>query len=156
MDSIVKHGLKIDLHIHSCASVAKDGKKVRNNTIANIPLLIQKLDENGVNICAITDHDAFSYEMYKALKAAESDDSSIQKVLPGVEFSVSILDDENNEQPIHVVTIFSDKDDDKIAEIESVLNRSRPEKSGAYSEEAFLKILREIDLCQWGRFLLTA
>lgn len=146
MDSIVKHGLKIDLHIHSCASVAKDGKKVRNNTIANIPLLIQKLDENGVNICAITDHDAFSYEMYKALKAAESDDSSIQKVLPGVEFSVSILDDENNEQPIHVVTIFSDKDDDKIAEIESVLNRSRPEKSGAYSEEAFLKILREIDL----------
>lgn len=146
MDSIVKHGLKIDLHIHSCASVAKDGKKVRNNTIANIPLLIQKLDKNGVNICAITDHDAFSYEMYKSLKAAESDDSSIQKVLPGVEFSVSILDDENNEQPIHVVTIFSDKDDDKIAEIESVLNRSRPEKSGAYSEEAFLKILREIDL----------
>lgn len=146
MDSIVKHGLKLDLHIHSCASAAKDGKKVKNNTVANIPLLIQKLDENGVNICAITDHDIFSYEMYTALKAAELDESSVQKVLPGVEFSVSILGNDNNAQTIHVVTIFSDKDDDKIAGIESILSRNRPEKSGAYSEEAFLKILREIDL----------
>lgn len=84
MDSIVEHGLKIDLHIHSCASAPKDGSKVKNNTVENIPLLVSKLNENGVNICAITDHDTFSLEMYSELKKAELDTSSIKKVLPGV------------------------------------------------------------------------
>lgn len=146
MDSIVKHGLKFDLHIHSCASASKDGSKVKNNTIENLPLLIRKLDENGVNICAITDHDTFSLEMYNALKKAESDTSSIKKVLPGVEFSVSFLDNEKKEQVIHVVTIFSDKESDKISNIETVLQKYRPEDSGAYTEESFLKVLREINL----------
>ncbi len=146
MNNIVEHGLKIDLHIHSCASSSKDGSKVKNNTINNIPLLIRKLNENGVNICAITDHDTFSLEMYKALKKAEVDQSSIQKVLPGVEFSVSILDHESKKQTIHVVTIFSDKDIEKITRIETVLGKNPPEDNGAYSEESFLKILREIDL----------
>lgn len=146
MNNIVEHGLKIDLHIHSCASSSKDGSKVKNNTINNIPLLIRKLNENGVNICAITDHDTFSLEMYQALKKAEVDQSSIQKVLPGVEFSVSILDHESKKQTIHVVTIFSDKDIEKITRIETVLGKNPPEDNGAYSEESFLKILREIDL----------
>lgn len=146
MDKIVQHGLKLDLHIHSCVSAAKDGSKVKNNTVENIPLLIGKLNENGVNICAITDHDTFSLDMYNALKKAENDDSSIQKVLPGVEFSVSFLDDEKKAQTIHVVTIFSDKDTGKIAGIEDVLKKHRPEADGAYTEESFLKVLREIDL----------
>lgn len=146
MNNIVEHGLKIDLHIHSCASSSKDGSKVKNNTIDNIPLLISKLNENGVNICAITDHDTFSMEMYKALKKAEVDHSSIQKVLPGVEFSVSIPDHKNKNQTIHVVSIFSDKDVERIANIECILEKYPPEDNGAYSEESFLKILREIDL----------
>ena len=146
MDNIVKHGLKIDLHIHSCASASKDGSKVQNNTIENIPILIRKLDENGVNICAITDHDTFSVEMYSELKKAELDNSSIKKVLPGVEFSVSFLDNEGKEQVIHVVTIFSDKDNEKISKIETVLQKYRPVNNGAYTEESFLKVLREIDL----------
>lgn len=61
MNNIVEHGMKIDLHIHSCISAHKDGKKVKNNTKENIPILVQKLNENQVNICALTDHDAFSY-----------------------------------------------------------------------------------------------
>lgn len=146
INNIVIHGLKIDLHIHSCASAIKDGSKVKNNTIDKLPVLIEKLDENGVNICAITDHDTFSFEMYSALKKSELDSSSIKKVLPGVEFSVSFLDDEKKEQVIHVVTIFSDKDSEKISKIETVLQEHRPESSGAYTEESFLKVLREIDL----------
>ena len=146
MDSIVKHGLKIDLHIHSCASAPKDGAKVKNNTIENLPLLMRKLDENGVNICAITDHDTFSFEMYSALKKAELDISSIKKVLPGVEFSVSFLDDDKKEQVIHVVTIFSDKESERISNIETVLQKYRPGDNGSYTEESFLKVLREIAL----------
>lgn len=146
MNRIVETGMKIDLHIHSVKSSHKDKKKVRNNTIENIPLLIQKLNENGVNICAITDHDAFSYDMYRALKKAESDDSSIEKVLPGVEFSVRFLDSERNERVVHVVTIFSDSDETKIGNIEGILSKTGPDGNDSYTEENFLKVLREIDL----------
>lgn len=118
MNRIVNAGVKIDLHIHSCASSKKDGKKVKNNTLERIPLLIEKLNDNEVNICAITDHDTFSYEMYSTLKKAEKDDSSIQKVLPGVEFTVSFLDDNQQNKSVHVVSIFSDKDESKIKSIE--------------------------------------
>ena len=146
MNKIVETGMKIDLHIHSAASSRKDKGKVKNNTLKNIPLLISKLNENGVNICAITDHDTFSYEMYSALKKAETDETSILKVLPGVEFSVSFLDSENAERVVHVVTIFSDNDESKTASIEGILLGHHPDKAEAYSEESFLKILREIDL----------
>ena len=71
MQKVVTNGLKIDLHIHSACSSLKDGAKVKGNTIANIPLLVRKLDEQQVNLCAITDHDTFSYDMYAALKRAE-------------------------------------------------------------------------------------
>jgi len=146
VNSIVDHGLKIDLHIHSCVSASKDGSKVKNNTLQNVPLLINKLNENGVNICAITDHDAFSLKMYNALKEAEEDDSSVQKVLPGVEFSVSFIDSEGKEQVVHVVAIFSDKDYQKISRVESILKSIRPNNNGAYTETSFLEVLREINL----------
>ena len=98
MRQIVDTGLKIDLHIHSSASFKKDGKKVKFNTIENIPVLISKLTDNGVNICSITDHDTFSYEMYSALKKAEGSNTSIKKVLPGIEFSVRFVDQDRQEK----------------------------------------------------------
>ena len=145
MDKIVTRGMKIDLHIHSCASAHKDGKKVKYNTKENIGLLIQKLNENDVNICSITDHDTFSYEMYSELKNAEKKDNSIIKVLPGVEFSVCFLT-AGGEETVHIVTIFSDSDDEKVKNIEEVLKRNIPDETKSYKEEAFLSILREIDL----------
>ena len=57
----------IDLHIHSCYSKHKDGNKVANNTLSNIDILIKKLNENSVNLCAITDHDYFDYNLYSKL-----------------------------------------------------------------------------------------
>ena len=69
MQKVVTNGLKIDLHIHSAASSNKDGDKVKNNTLSNISMLVEKLNEQKVNVCSITDHDTFSYEMYAALKA---------------------------------------------------------------------------------------
>lgn len=145
MEKIVDHGLKIDLHIHSCESSIKDGHKVKNNTKENIPVLIEKLNLNGVNICSITDHDTFSYEMYIELKKAEKEDNSIIKVLPGVEFSVRFMG-ETKEETIHIVTIFSDEEPWRIKNIESVLQKTRPDPLGSYSEEVFLKVLREIEI----------
>ncbi len=145
MQRIVETGLKLDLHIHSCVSSIKDGKKVKNNTRENIGILINKLNENGVNICSITDHDMFSFEMYLELKKAEQADNSIQKVLPGIEFSVR-FQGANTEETIHIIAIFSDNDIDKVQRIESIIKGNRPKNNGAYTEEEFLQILRDIDL----------
>ena len=145
MQKVVTTGLKIDLHIHSVFSAPKDGSKVKNNTITNIPLLVQKLNEQQVNLCAITDHDTFSYDMYSALKQAEAEQNSIQKVLPGVEFSVCFTA-EGKESVVHVVAIFSDENEEKIRAIEDVLLKTPPNYKQAYKEEDFLSILRKIDI----------
>ena len=87
---------------------------------------MEKLNDNEVNLCSITDHDTFSYEMYQGLKAAEPMDNSIQKVLPGVEFSVSFAN-EGKESVIHVVTIFTDEDEVKVQKLESIFEKiNRP------------------------------
>lgn len=145
MQKVVERGLKLDLHIHSAVSSTKDGAKVKNNTLANIPLLIQKLNEQGVNMCSITDHDAFSYDMYFALKQAECANNSIQKVLPGVEFSVCFTG-EGQESVVHVIAIFSDEDDAKIQAIEDILRETPPNHLQSYAEEDFLALLRRIDI----------
>lgn len=145
MDKVVKTGLKFDLHIHSEKSVQKDGVKVKNNTLESIGILIERLNANGVNLCAITDHDIFSYEMYRKLKDAEAMDNSIQKVLPGVEFSVCFASG-GKESVIHVVAIFNDEDESKVQELERILENSRPTYNGAYKEEEFLALLRKVDM----------
>ena len=145
MDKVVKTGLKLDLHIHSAASAHKDGAKVKDNTLENIGILIEKLNDNGVNLCAITDHDTFSYEIYRGLKAAEDMNTSIQKVLPGVEFSVCFAS-KKEKKVIHVVAIFSDENDDKVQNLESILQSHRPTYNGAYREEDFLALLRDADM----------
>ena len=67
MDKVVRKGVKLDLHIHSVYSRSKDKDKVANNTLENLPVLIQRLIENEIELCAITDHDEFNYEIYKEL-----------------------------------------------------------------------------------------
>ena len=145
MQKVVEHGLKLDLHIHSYFSSAKDGKKVAKNTLENLPILVEKLNENAVNICAITDHDAFSNELYVALKQEEQADGTIQKVLPGVEFSVRFIG-RSGEETVHVIAIFDDSDGSKVQHIETILKTKRPDICGSYSEESFLAILREISV----------
>ena len=46
---IVKEGIKVDFHIHSVGSKYKDHAKVKNLTIENIGILIDKLNENIYN-----------------------------------------------------------------------------------------------------------
>ncbi|MBP5529827.1 MAG: hypothetical protein J6X80_07235 [Lachnospiraceae bacterium] len=146
---VVESGYKIDLHIHSASSNGKDKGKVAFNTLKNIRILAEKLNENGVQICAITDHDVFDYKMYKALKKYEEDNNTIIKVFPGVEFSVEYLG-ENETTVLHVIAIFNDEDDTKIEKISNVLKNSKGnidyDRNTAFSEEKFLSILRKINL----------
>lgn len=147
---VVESGYKIDLHIHSICSQAKDKGKVAFNTVDNIGVLAERLNNNGVQLCAITDHDAFGFDMYKALKAFEADDeSSIIKVFPGVEFSVEFSGD-NGSSVLHVIAIFNDDDDEKIRRISDCLTDKAGnicyDKTSAFSEEKFISILRNINL----------
>lgn len=147
---IVESGYKMDLHIHSIYSKGKDKDKVKYNTIENIGQLNDKLTENGVQICAITDHDAFGYDMYNALKLYENTEgSSIIKVLPGVEFSVEFAA-EKEKVVVHVIAIFDDLDVNKVSKINRYIvgedGKAAYDRNQAFSEEKFLKILKAIEI----------
>ena len=148
---IVDKPLKIDLHIHSCYSKHKDGSKVANNTLSNIDVLIKKLNENNVNMCAITDHDYFDYNLYSKLKEAENTTENIQKVLPGIEASV-LLNGDVDSKVIHIITIFDDSNSEKLKDINSYLvdNNGNPkydaDGKNAYREETYLDFLRKVGL----------
>ena len=118
---IVESGYKIDLHIHSIGSRGKDKGKVAFNTIENIPILAERLNDNGVQMCTITDHDAFDYKMYRTLKTYEGETkNSIIKVFPGVEFSVEYIGDKGA-TVLHVIAIFNDENESKIQAISDTL-----------------------------------
>ena len=142
---IVEKGIKVDFHIHSIGSKFKDDSRVQSLTKGNINILIDKLNENEVNMCAITDHDNFEYDIYKALKKEEGK-GSIQKVLPGVEFSVLF-----EEKVIHIIVIFDDSDESKLEKIKDILlHNDKPcyddTTKEAYSEQKFLQMIKEIGL----------
>lgn len=149
MDKVVYNGLKIDLHIHSLKSKFKDGLTVEKNTIKSIGTLIQKLNEHSVNICAISDHDAFDYDLYRELKKQEGI-GSIKKVFPAVEFTVSFSSD--LDKPVHIVSVFNDIDENKVKNIENVLsfdsvtNRPQYNNIDTFSENRFIELLGLIDL----------
>lgn len=150
-DRIVLEPTKIDLHIHSAASKHKDGAKVKDDTVENIGVLLEKLEENKVNMAAITDHDVFSYEMYAALKDKVSNAQYLKRVLPGVEFTVS-FNNGNGDIPVHVVTLFDDADQERVKSIGTLIpmdDRGYPAydiNGTAFSEDMFWKIIRSIGL----------
>lgn len=87
-EKIVETGNKVDFHIHSFASKHKESDNCVNlSTLDNINLLIEKLNQREINMCSISDHDNFDFNIYNRLKQEENK-GSIKKVLPAVEFSV--------------------------------------------------------------------
>jgi predicted ATP-dependent endonuclease of OLD family len=147
MEKVASRGIKIDLHIHSVYSKAKDGQKVEENTLNNVPILVQGLCNNQVEMCAITDHDTFDYDIYSELKKEESKDNCIQKVLPGIEFSVEFIEG----KVIHIVTIFDDRDDEKVRNIQNIMINGKGKTCYKKTKEAYMKsdyfdILSEINI----------
>lgn len=153
MEKIVTKSLKVDFHIHSIYSKYKDDLSlVKNGNINNINILLDKLKDNKINMCAITDHDYFSYDMYSSLKSHEKKYGDLIKVFPGVEFSVGLKADDNKTKPVHVICIFDDQDNQKIERISQCIpfvNESVDygnSNEHYFSEEQFISILRNIDL----------
>lgn len=146
-ERIVCKPVKIDFHIHSAASAHKDGQKVKDGTVGNIGVLFNKLEEHNVNMAAITDHDAFDYEVYEALRSKVKDAQHLQRVLPGVEFTVSFNTAAGN-KPVHVVTLFDDSDPVLVERIADAIPH-RDGKPGydaenAFTEDTYWNIIRAV------------
>ncbi len=147
MEKIVKKGVKVDLHIHSIYSKEKDGQKVAENTLENLPILVNGLVENGVQMCSITDHDTFNYKLYEEFKKEEKKENCIRKVLPGIEFSVEFIEG----KVIHIVTIFDDKDEEKVKKIEEIMVNGKgsscyKKTKQAYTRKDYYDILSDINI----------
>lgn len=146
-EKVVTKPLKVDLHIHSAASKHKDGALVANGTIDNLPVLIEALERDEVNMVAITDHDCFNYEMYSTLRSKVKDSSSLIKVFPGVEFTV-MFTAEGVVKPIHIVTIFDDANEDAIRSIVDKIpwKDTCPDydANNAFTESKYWEIIRSI------------
>lgn len=155
---IVTKPVRVDFHIHSAASVrtrdAGNGALARC-TPDRVETLVQKLNDPKfpINMCAITDHDCFDVEMYRALKSKEGH-RALKRVLPGVEFTVALPDDMGRPTPIHVVAIFDDRGPDELIEgLDDHIPKTadgKPEygckEKSAFSLLQFSQILSDIGL----------
>ena len=148
LEKIIETGNKVDFHIHSIASKHKESNDcVDLSTLDNIDLLIKKLNERKINMCSISDHDNFDFNIYKRLKQEENK-GSIKKVFPAVEFSVTY-----ERKVLHIITIFEDKDEEKIEKIQNEIFDTKNNKPfyddvelNSFSESKYLNILKNIDL----------
>ena len=153
LNKVVQSPIKVDLHIHSKYSSTKDeNEMVADGTIEKLPVLIKKLNQYGVNMASITDHDFFSYSMYKAFKNYEGS-GTIKKILPGVEFSLGIPNEKNIIKPVHVIAIFDDSSDEKLQKIETDVLKLKDKKvqydladMNLFSETKLIEILKNIGL----------
>lgn len=137
-NNIVKELVKVDFHIHSAAS-EKDGTLVSENTLENIDKLLNNLVKNKVDMIAITDHNAFDFELYKTIK--EHEGNELKKILPGIEFDVEYYG-----KRVHVITLFDDKDISAIEKIADILKENPFDADNCYKEKTFKDILKTIDL----------
>lgn len=154
MERIVTKPTRIDLHIHSAASVVtkdKGKKELSDCDKDHVNVLLRGLEAHGINMCAITDQDCFDKDLYFALKEREGD-GCLNKVLPGIEFSVSIRADGKKPTVVHIVAIFDDRRPDLIDGIAEVVcdENGKPRyddlNNGAFTEDGFAKVLRDIGL----------
>lgn len=154
MNRIVTKPTRIDLHIHSAASTAtkdKGKKELADCDKGHVDVLLRALGAHGINMCAITDHDCFDKDLYFALKEREGD-GCLSKVLPGVEFSVSIRAGGEEPTVIHIVVIFDDRCPELVDGIARAVcdEHGKPRyddfDNGAFTEDGFAKVLRDIGL----------
>ncbi len=141
---------KIDLHIHSSESQYKENDWiVKSSTADNIDVLLSKLDEYGVNLFSITDHNRFNTSLYlvidEMMSMPDFKYKSIKGLVAGVEFDVLI---EEGMHKCHIICIFdADNKKENYDKIHDAIEKDKlsvPEDY--YSKERFEYILKDIGL----------
>ena len=133
--SSIDEFIKVDLHIHSEASKIKSGDEVivEGMNKDNLDTLLERLENNQINVFSITDHNIFDFDLYNEIKNKIDLENyeHIKKVLPAVEFDMefdpelystisdhdidSINEDDDNK--IHVIAIFNDNNQDELKKL---------------------------------------
>lgn len=138
--------IKIDLHIHSALSSYKeDNDNILKCNIDNISVLLDRLEENEINLFSITDHNRFDFELYKAIKKTikEKEYKYVKNILPGIEFDVQL---EEGKRACHIITIFNDEIEN-LTKISGILEkRLLNTKEQYYTLKQFEDILYDIGL----------
>lgn len=144
------HMIKFDLHIHSSASQYKEDKDiVAKSTVENVDVLLTKLNDNGVSLFSITDHNRFNVELYTRLDEIMASDNykytNVQGLVAGVEFDVKIDEDMKK---CHIICIFDTKNRvDNYEKIrESIKKDELTDPEDYYNKDRFEKLLRNIGL----------
>ena len=140
--------IKFDLHIHSNASSYKEANGiVDQSTKENLDVLFNKLNQNEISLFAITDHNRFDAELYRAIRQKlETDKEKYPKVLnalAGIEFDVQL---EENQEKCHIIAIFdaNEKNCDQITN--GLKIRELKTREEVYTRDEFEKILHKIAL----------
>ncbi|QLY40720.1 hypothetical protein HF295_07600 [Hujiaoplasma nucleasis] len=146
--------VKIDLHIHSEASKTKSGDEglVSGMNKDNIETLLDKLDDNKINVFSITDHNTFDFELYKLIKdtIAQGSYDSIKNILPAVEFDLEFDPEfyevvekeseielsEDKKCTIHVISIFNDNNQDELSKLSENLKELYKKKLNILHQES--------------------
>ena len=106
----------MDLHTHTTCS---DGK-------LNPSELMNEARKYGIHYLAITDHNRFDYALYSSIRATikQSKYKYIKCNLPAVEFDVQL---EEGKPKCHVIAVFDDRDEEKVAQIENNIFNDLPD-----------------------------
>lgn len=139
--------INIDLHIHSNNSSYKEEKDyVKNSNSENINVLLERLNNNNINLFAITDHNRFDIDLYKKIKKEINLNKyeNIRNILPGIEFDVQL---EKGFESCHIICIFDDSSIEKLNLIKPILDEKLLTKPNDFYEiDEFEKILKKINL----------
>ena len=140
--------IKFDLHIHSYASLYKEGKDiVDNSTIENAEILMEKLNDQNVGLFSITDHNRFWPDLYRRFDELIASGSypNVKGIVAGVEFDVQ-MDPEMGK--CHIISVFDTKNSgENYQKIHDAIEANLIEdKNGAYSRGDFENLLREIGI----------
>lgn len=139
--------INVDLHVHSNASLYKDGRIVSNSTKNHLDMLFNKLQEFEIGLFAFTDHNRFDKELFKEAQKmiASGKYPVVKNLIAGVEFDVAFKGDKS---PAHIIALFDTNNDDNNLDSIQIALDHKPlvDRTSSYSEEEFNSIIRNISL----------
>lgn len=138
--------IKVDLHIHSKASLYKEDENiVAESDIEHLNVLFGKLQDNEINLFSITDHNKLDADLYNAItrEIGKGQYPQVKGVIAGIEFDVSFDD---TKKPCHIMAYFDAKTSDDYRKIELGAANPNLTKETKYKREKFEEILKKIGL----------
>lgn len=148
---MLNSNIRLDLHIHSYASLYKEPSYsneksiVENSTKENIEILLDKLLENKISLFSITDHNRYDIDLYKTIIAKlKTEKYRTLHLLHGIEFDVKLSP---NNPAAHIISIFDVKNDADMTLIDCIIKGNYiNDKTQSYDKNEFENILKSIGL----------